>query len=222
MKLKFLCLTVISLCAACYAGAQSQPSQAETKAFVTEYVAAYNAKDVAHLLALYDPASRACIAAEDKDYRDAAMAVMWETPIPAKYTFTVSPVNENNLKAIETFGRFPLKPTRELHIDYQEGDDGGTVIVYLIQEDGHWFADQPCASEQTLKQFRDEAPARKALEAHYKSLVEAIQEPLRAQLISLIREHKTAEAVDHYKAASGQDIQTAMLVIHQLGLQITN
>ncbi len=211
-----LCLILVSLCTACYALAQSQPSQAEAKAFVTEYVAAYDAQDAARLQALYDSKSQTCLAAEDKDFRDAELAATWRTSIPAKYTFTVSAVNENNLRAIETFGRFPLKPARELHIDYQQGDDLGTVVVYLVQENGRWRAEQPCPTEQMLKQFRDNAPAMKEREAHYKSLAGAIQEPLRSQLLALLREHETAKAIDRYKEVSGQDTKTAMFVIDSL------
>jgi hypothetical protein len=215
-----LCLILISLCAACCARAQSQVSQAEAKAFVTEYVAAYDSKDAARLQALYDFKSRTCFTGEGKDFYDGALAVMWRNPIPATYTFSVSAINEINMKAIESFGRFALKPTRELHIDYQQGDDVGSVVVYLVHENGRWRADQPCASEQSLKQFRDEAPARKEREAHFKSLADAIQEPVRSQFIALLREHKTAEAIDRYKEASGQDGQTAMLVIDQLALEL--
>ena len=219
VKRRSLCLILISLCAACCARAQSQAPQADAKAFVTEYVAAFDAKDAARLQALYDSKSRACFTGEGKDFYDGSLAVMWRNPIPAKYTFTVSAINEINMKAIESFGRFTLKPTRELHIDYQQGDDVGSVVVYLVQENGRWRADQPCASEQSLKQFRDEAPARKEREAHFKSLADAIHEPVRSQLIALLREHKTAEAIDRYKEASGQDGQTAMLVINQLALE---
>ncbi len=216
VKRRSLWLILISLCAACYGRAQSQVSQADTKAFVTEYVAAYNSKNAARLQGLYDSKSRACFAGEGKDFYDGALEIMWRDPIPAKYTFKVSALNEINMKAMESFGQFALKPTRELHIDYQQGDDLGSVIVYLVQENDRWRADQPCASEQSLKEFRDNAPARKEREAHFKSLADSIQEPLRAHLTALLREHKTAEAIDRYKEASGQDGQTAMLVINQL------
>ncbi len=208
------------LCTAATVHAQPQVSP-ELKAFVTEYVAAYDAKDAPRLLALYAAKSRACINAETKDFYDGTLEMMWQTPIPAKYTFTVTPVDESNLKAVEAFGRFPDHPSRELHIDYQQGDDSGTVIVYLMQENARWRADQPCATEQTLKQFRDEAPERKARDAHFKALADGIQEPLRASLIELVRAHKTAAAIERYKDASGQDRQTAMLVINQLALQVT-
>ena len=156
VKRRSLWLILISLCAACYARAQTQVSQADAKAFVTQYVAAYNSKDAARLQGLYDSKSRACFTGEGKDFYDCALAAMWRDPIPAKYTFKVSALNEINMKAMESFGRFALKPTRELHIDYQQGDDLGSVIVYLVQENGRWRADQPCASEQSLKEFRDE------------------------------------------------------------------
>jgi hypothetical protein len=220
MKCRVLFTILLAVCTVCDAGAQPQTSQADLRPFVTEYVAAYDAQDGARLQALYDSKSRACITAADRDFYEAALAAMWRDPIPANYKFTVSPVNENNLKAIETFGRFPVKPTRELHIDYQQGDDGGTVIVYLVQENGRWRADQPCATEQMLKQFRDDAPARKAREARSQALAAAIQEPLRAQLIDLVRAHRTGDAIDRYKKASGQDMQTAMLVIDQLAQQV--
>jgi hypothetical protein len=198
----------------------AQTLQPDAKAFVTQYVAAYNAKDAARLEDLYEPKSRACITGETKDFYDESLAVMWRTPIPSDYKATVSAINEGNLKAIESFGRFPLKPDRELHIDYQQGDDGGTVIVYLVQENGHWLADQPCATDETLKQFHDGAAERKEAEARYKSLADGIQEPLRSQLIGLLRQHKTGDAIERYKGASAQNAQTSMLVINQLALEI--
>ena len=212
-------MLLVGLCTACNARAQSQPP-ADLQAFVTEYVAAYNAKDAGRLLALYNSASRACVTGTGKEFYDRALAVMWRDPIPSRYKFTLAAVNEDNLKAIETFGRFPVKPARELHIDYQQGDDAGSVIVYLVPDNGYWRADQPCATDETLKKFRDEAPARQAREARNQSLADAIQEPLRSQLIELLRAHKTGEAIDRYKDASGQDTQTAMFVINQLAQQV--
>jgi hypothetical protein len=209
-----LCLILGTLCSACGVQAQSQPSQAEAKAFVSQYVAAFNAKDVARWEALFTAESRACITSENKDYYDTTRAMTWRDPIPANYTFTVSPVNEGNLKAVESFGRFPLKPERELHIDYQQGDDLGSEVIYLVRENGRWLADQPCASQEMIKEFRDQAPER----ARFKSMADAIQEPLRSQLIALLREHETAQAIDRYMKATGKDGRTSMLVMNALAL----
>ena len=170
LKCGILSLVVVSLYTACCAQAQSEPSQTEIKSFVSRYVAAFNAQDAARLESLYSSRLQTCLAAEKRDYKDFydfMLATMWRDPIPAKYTFKVSAVNETNLKALETFGHFAVKPARELHIDYQQGDDLGSIVIYLVRENGRLVADQPCASETTMKQFRDDTPAREEREAHY-------------------------------------------------------
>jgi hypothetical protein len=210
------CVCMLVVLAGHSAHAQNEPSPAEAKAFVAQYVAAMNAKDVARLLSFYHPKSLACITPETKDYYDGAMAVSLRQSVPANYKFSVTPVNEGNLKAIESMARFPVKPTNELHIDYQQGDDSGTVVMWLARENGRWFADQPCATEQSLKQFRDGAAARQVAMARYKSLADGIKDPLRSELIAMLRKHETGAATDRYREASGQDMQTSMFVINEL------
>ena len=101
----------------------------DVKNFVTQYVAATNAKDIARLRSFLYPKSLACIMPENKDYYDAMASHIGE-PIPPNYKFSVMPVNEGNLKALESMGqRWTVKPMQELHIDYQQGDDVGSYIV---------------------------------------------------------------------------------------------
>jgi hypothetical protein len=210
----YVCAVIVF--AACGASAQDRPSPAEAKAFAAQYVAAMNAKDVTRLLTFYHPKSVACITPETKDYYDGAMKFSLSESVPANYTFNVMAVNEGNMKAIESMARFPVKPTSEMHIDYQQGDDVGSVVLWLARENGRWFADQPCATEQTLKEFRDGAAARQEAMAHYKSIADGIRDPLRSELIAMLRKHETGSATDRYHEASGQDMKTSMFVINAL------
>jgi hypothetical protein len=61
VKRRAVCLFVMSVSAASCARAQAQAVQADIKAFVAQYVAAFNARDVARIHALYHPKSLACI-----------------------------------------------------------------------------------------------------------------------------------------------------------------
>jgi hypothetical protein len=192
------------------------PTPAEAKALAARYVAASNAKDLPRFLSLFHPKSVACITPDTKDYYDGAMEVSMSETIPADYKFTVMPVNQENMKAIESMARFPVPPTSEMHIDYQQGNDVGGVVLWLERENGRWFADQPCASEKTLKQFRDGAAARKEAEARYKALADGIKDPLRSELIAMLRRHDTGTATQRYRDASGQDMGTSMLVMDEL------
>jgi hypothetical protein len=213
---RMMCTVSLSLALVPAAYPQTQESTPDLKNFAAQYVAAINTKDASRFEALYGSQSRACIAAEDKDFYNTTLHGLWREPIPANYTVTVSAVNENNLKAIETFGNFPVKPTRELHIDHQQGDDLTSVVLYLIKENGRWVADQPCPTAEAIKQFHDNRAARE----HYKTLAQSIRDPLRSELIGLLRRHETASAIDRYHQASGQDMQTSMLVLDALQHQL--
>ena len=210
------CVYALVALAGLRVNAQDQPSPAEAKAFAAQYVAATNAKDIPRLLTLYHPKSAACITPDTKDYYDWALANSVRDSIPANYRFTVMAVNEGNRKGIESMARFPVNPTSEMHIDYQQGNDVGSVVLWLAQENGRWFADQPCVTEQSLKIFRDGAAARNEAQARYKSLADGIKDPLRSELMALLRQHEIAAAIDRYRQATGQNTTTSMLVINEL------
>jgi hypothetical protein len=197
----------------------AQGVSGDVKNFVTQYVAATNAKDTARLRSFLYPKSLACIMPENKDYYDAMASHIGE-PIPPNYKFSVMPVNEGNLKALEGMGqRWTVKPMQELHIDYQQGDDVGSYIVYLIHENGRWFQDFPCATDAAIKQYRDNAVANEAALAHYKALAADIKDPLRSELLGLLRAHETGRATDRYHEATGQDYKTSMYVMNALKTQ---
>ena len=125
-------------------------------------------------------------------------------------------VNQNNVKAIESMARFPIAPAQEVQIDYQQGDDVGSVTLWLVREKNRLYSDAPCATEHALKQYRDDAPAREAFTVRHRAIAAAIAEPLRSQLVALIQAHKTAEAIRQYKEASGLDYRMSMFVIDDL------
>ena len=215
MRTAFAC--TIGLFVIGSAGAQStQGVPGDLKNFVKQFVAATNAKDnVRRRLFLYSK-SLACITPENEDYYDAMASHMGE-PIPPNYKFSVMPVNEGNLKALESMGqRWTVKPSQELHIDYQQGDDVGGYVVYLIHENGRWFYDYPCATDAAIKEYRDNAAANEAALAQYKALASEIKEPLRSELLGLLRAHKTGTATDRYHQATGQDYKNSMYVMNAL------
>jgi hypothetical protein len=210
--LLLMCFSAVAPCG----NAQSDATPDDVKVLAAQYVAAFNAKDVARLHALYHPKSLACITPDSRSFYDEELAIAWRDPIPANYTINMSALNENNLKAIEQFGAFPARPDQELQINYQQGEDGGIKLIYLVRDNGRLYDDYPCATEKILKQYRDDAPARAQRAVRYRTLAAEIREPLRSQLIVLLREHKTASADTRYKEASGQDYGTSIHVVDVL------
>jgi hypothetical protein len=215
-----VCCILLTIAFASYANAQNQAVPEDVRAFAARYVAAINAKDGARIRAMYNSKSLACITPQTQEFYDAVMPVHSSDHVPADYMISLLPVNEDNLKALADSQAFPVKPLKELHVDYQQGEESGTVIIWLVQENGRWVGDFPCATETALKKYRDEAPQRKELQAHYKALADGIEQPLRGELIAMLRDHKRSSALARYRESSGQDYRTSIYVINDLVQQL--
>ena len=205
---------IAALAVALTIDAHAQDAPPDVKAFAAQYVAAFDAKDMARLESLYIPQSRACITPANHDVYDALMSLQMRDSVPQLYTLSFMAVNQGNLKGLASMGYFAVAPERELHIDYQYAgtSDGGTIVLWLVRQNGRWMADFPCMTEQGIRDFRDSAAARN----RYKDLAAAIRDPLRSQLLDMVRAHKTGEAATRYQQVKGGDMQTAMRVIDAL------
>jgi hypothetical protein len=151
----------------------------------------------------------------NKDVYDWTARMGMRDSVPPQYLLSLTPVNEGNLKALASRMYFKVKPERELHIDYQypNANDGGQLILWLVRRNGRWTADFPCMTPQGLKDFRDNAAACK----HYEAIAATIKEPLRKELLAMLRRHQSGEAAERYRKATGSDMRTSMLVVNALG-----
>ncbi len=190
----------------------SLPLTPEIKSFGAKYVAALNAKDSTKLWSYLAPETRACVTPENKDYYDAIFGSQMDDTIPSDYKLELLPVNEDNVKAMSDLAYFPVKPVHQLQIDYQTGNSGGSIILYLVRENGRWFAGQPCSKPAAIQQYRDGAADR----ARFKDLASQIKDPLRSELLKLLAAGDTPTAIDKYKSATNSDMRTSMLVLHYL------
>ena len=216
VKLSLLLPILVSLLTCSCSHTKAQGIRGDIKDLAAQYVAAVNAKDVERLNSFLHPLSLACMTPDTKDYDDRALATRIRDSIPTTYEFKTTPVDEKEIKSIESYARFPVRPALRLQIDFGEGEDHGTLLLWLLQEKGRWYQVEPCLTEQTLKEFRDDEPARKARVAKTLALVAEIKEPLRSELKTMIRDHKTVTATKRYQEASGQDYETCMMVIYEL------
>jgi hypothetical protein len=200
------------------AGAQVTNVPTDMQAFAAQYIAAIDAKDITRIRSYFVPESRACIRPENKEIYDSVLAMQLTDHIPSTFILTQMPVNQRNLKALSEVQYLPVKPERELRIDYKYPgtSDGGVVVLWLARENGRWMDDHPCITAHGLKIYRENAAARE----RYKELAGAIKEPLRTELIGMLRAHQTGQAEFRYHQATGSDLQTSMLVINALQEQL--
>lgn len=222
-----MCVLALALVSGCALAQSSTMSQAEmkrlegythvpadVKGFAAEYVAAWNAKDGGRLAGLMAPQSRACITADNKAVYDEIERTEMRDEVAPGYLLSLMPVNEGNLQALRLEGYFLVKPERELHIDYSypNTNDGGQLVLYLVHGNGRWMSDFPCMTGEGIRDFKDAAADRE----RYKAMAAQIKEPLRSELLGMLSKHQTGEAEERYKAVTGCDMRTAMLVINAM------
>src|SRR5262249_16220010 len=80
--------------------------------------------------------------------------------------------------------------------------NSATAILWLTQEGKGWVQVFPCATPETLQQFKSNLPEITANEEKTKALVEGLRDPLRAELISMLQQGKSASAATRYAEAT--------------------
>ncbi len=213
------CILIVSGCSS--SGSQIGRHPTSIDELISRFVAATNAHDAHSMNALLHPKSLACITPENKDFYDRALAVSMREPIPQDFHVTDTVLSEKDKLPGEGYGSFPVRPMHQIQIEYTSGAEAhGTLVFWLVSENGRWYKDDPCISAEIIKQFHDDLPNIKAREDAAKALIAQMPDSLLSELKSLIREGKTATASRRYAEATGKDGDTSLLVIAELEDQL--
>lgn len=216
-----LSLTLAVSCSFSGAGQANRPATVDE--FVRSYVSSINAHDLAANRALWHSKSRACINSDSTEFYDRAFKVSSRHGIPADYKFTAKPVGPDEKLGFEGYATYPVRPTQVVQIDYTQGmENSGTVIFWLAQEGKGWAEVFPCATTDTLRDFKTRLPEIKANEEKTKALADAVPEPLRSELVALLRQGQSSTAATRYAEATKQDRATAMYVIEEMEYRLEN
>jgi len=218
---KAMACSVLAFCSCSCSKSPAKNYPTSIEELVNRFVAATNARDANGLNALLHPKSLACVTPENKDFYDRVVEFSMREPISPSYHFTDTLITEKDKVPADGYGDFPLRPTHQIQIQYTKGaEDYGIVIFWLVQENGHWFKDDPCIRAEMIKQFHDDLPNIKAREEATKALVAQIPDSLLGELKSLIRAGKSASASRRYREATGKDGNTSLAVVAELGEQL--
>lgn len=208
-------------CSSSGAGQANRPGTID--AFVKSYVASINSRDVAANRSLWQTKSLACVNSDSSQFYDRAFKVSSRHGIPTDYKFTAKTIGPDEKLGFEGYAIFPVRPTQEVQIDYTRGqENSGTVILWLVQESKGWAEVFPCATSETLQNFKAQLAEIRANEEKTKALVDAIQDPLRSELIALLKQGKSSTAATHYAEAAKQDRTTVMFVIDEMEYRLEN
>jgi hypothetical protein len=216
-----LLLAFTASCSSSRAGHINRPATIDE--FVKSFVASMNARDLAANRALWHSKSLACITSDSSVFYDRAFKISSRHGIPADYKFAAKPIGPDEKLAFEGYAVYPVRPAEEVQINYTRGlENSGSVVLWLVQEGKGWAEVFPCVSPEILQKFKNDLPDIKAHEEKIKALVDALQDPLRSELLAFLKEGKSSTAAARYAEAAKQDRATAMYVIEEMEYRLEN
>jgi hypothetical protein len=110
---------------------------------------------------------------------------------------------------------YPVQPTYELHLRFENSN--AEFVRYLAPEGGKWYMVLPCPNEKGIAYVRDNIAKANAQKERAAQLVAELKDPLRSELLALLRQHQMLNAVKRYQQATGlQDFTLAVMVMNAI------
>ena len=196
-------------------GQVSASGPAETLA--QDFVKAVNDKSIDRRMKILHPKTAACINPQTQPFFDWIFSRQFKYVIPASYKTKMQPSTGSAFSPAEAKFDYPVRPTHILQIDYSSRPFSSTTIVLsIVEEGGRWYEVLPCPQPGAVSMAKASEAKSKELEARAKRLAAELQDPLRAEIISLARDGRRIDAVKKYAAASGEDLVVSDSVVKLL------
>jgi len=90
------------------------------------------------------------------------------------------------------------------------------IIRYLAPSGVNWYFVFPCPNAEGLALFQENESRAAAQREKVAKLVADLQDPLRAELLRLLNQHRKIDAIHRYQQAAGVDLTEAVQVIQSL------
>jgi hypothetical protein len=194
------------------AGAYGQP-----EALAKDFVSAVNSKSADRRKEILHPRTLACINAQTQPFFDWIFSRELKYVIPANYRATTTPLSGGQLLPPEAKSDYPVRPTHMLQIDYSAGPyNSTTIVLFIVKEGSRWHEVLPCPQAEAVEMVKANEAKNSALESRAKRLAVELADPLRAEIISLVKNGHRVDAITRYTAASGEDLAIAKSVVDLL------
>ena len=187
--------------------------------FAKAYLAAVTGSDIELYKRLLHPATRACLNTETAAFfqtvfdrrvgRKAPNAKLSVETLPAKFAM---------FDAFATQGMvYAVRPTHAFYIDLvstQTKDE--SIIAFSALDHGVWYEVLPCPTAKALDDMK-QAQATRAVEmVKARQLAASLKEPLRGEILALVKQDRRMRAATRYADATHVDVNLARRVIDAL------
>jgi hypothetical protein len=188
-------------------------------AFAATYVATVSATDLQRYKSLVHPSSLACMRKATEDYFAATLALRQgrRTSVPRVLIESLPPKIALNEAAARLGFTYPVRPTHVFHLDLvTSGAPYENLVAFAVAEEGTWYEVLPCPTAKTAAEFRAVRQRAAADSATARKLAKSLAEPVRGELLAMVKEGQSLSAVRRYAEVTGVEFAMAKQVVHVL------
>ena len=218
-------LTAFALPLAAQTGMQFGDAPATTvlttaqRNFAEAYLAAVTGPNIEHYKRLLHPTTRACMNRGTVDYFNVIFKRRTgQVASNPRLSVEKLPEKFEMVTAMEKHGwHYSVRPTHAFHIDLvSTGFKQSMIVAFAALDNGVWYEVLPCPSKQALAEMRAAQARDDAEWAKARELAASIQNPLRAELLTLLQHDRPVSAAKRYSEAAHVDLTLATRVVDVL------
>lgn len=231
-KSSFVLTTILTALAASSLGAQGNMHFGDTPAttdltpaqrtFAEAYLAAVTGSDIERYKRLLHPATRACMNKDNADYFDQIFKRrVGKVAASPRLSVEKLPENFDMFDAMNARGWiYAVRPTHAFYIELAtRGVSQSSIPVFGALDKGAWYEVLPCPSAQALGDLRLEEQKNDPETAKVRELAASMRDPLRAEVLALLKAEKPVRAAKRYAEAMHVDLTLAARVVEALDLE---
>ncbi len=189
------------------------------RTFAEAYLAAVTGSDIERYKRLLHPTTRACMNRGTVDYFNVIFKRRTgQVATNPRLSVEMLPEKFEMFDALEAHGwTYAVRPTHAFHIDLvATGPKQSMIAAFGALDNGVWYEVLPCPSPKALNEMRQAQRKDEAEWAKARELAASLQNPLRAELLTLLEHDRPVSAAKKYSDAAHVDLTLATRVVDVL------
>jgi len=189
------------------------------RTFAEAYLAAVTGSNIEHYKRLLHPTTRACMNRGTVDYFNVIFKRrVGQVATNPRLSVEKLPDKFEMFDALEAHGwTYAVRPTHAFHIDLvATGPKQSMIAAFGALDNGVWYEVLPCPSKQALEEMRQAQAKDEAEWAKARGLAASLRDPLRGELLTLLKHDRPVSAAKRYSEAAHVDLTLATRVVDVL------
>ncbi len=193
------------------------------RTFAQAYLAAITSPDIERYIRLLHPRTRACITPANAEFFNTIFArrvnrVARNPQLSVRKLKDLGMINAAKNNGLS----YPDRPSHAFEINLVSSGSKQYAITALgVKVNGIWYEVLPCPSAKSLVLMREAKLQNAADSLKAAALADSLQDPLRAEVLTLLQEAGPVSATKHYAEAAQIDLSMARRVVRVLEKEIT-